>query len=364
VLLLQDLKFGGSQRQALELAGGLDPARFGVEIWLLAGGDDLAPRARSYDIPLRWLSRTSEVGPAALAALWCALKTSPPDLLLPFTVVPNIWGRMLGRLALVPRIIGNCRGGAAPGRQYERALWRLTDHLLTNSQALRMRLLRDYQVPPAHVTVISNGVDTHYFRPAAAAPAGPPVVLALARFVAEKDHDTLLRAFKLVAATHPGAQLWLVGEGPREGAVQGLTQDLLLQERVRFLPPQAEVLPWLHRASLLVLSSVTEALPNVVLEAMAAGLPVVATRVGGLPELVVPGRTGWLAPPGSPPALAAALSHLLGAPETRTAFGRAGRRRAVQHFSLEAMAQGFAEVLEAMLQGGGSLPPRSAHSRR
>jgi glycosyltransferase involved in cell wall biosynthesis len=343
------LKFGGSQRQALELAGGLDPARFGVEIWLLAGGNDLAPRARSYDIPRRWLSRAPEVGPAALAALWRALKTHPPDLLLPFTVVPNIWGRMLGRLALVPRIVGNCRGGAAPGRQYERALWRLTDHLLTNSQALRMRLLRDYRVPPAHVTVIPNGVDTHYFRPAGSPPPGPPVVLALARLVPEKDHFTLLKAFKLVAATHPSAELWLVGEGPLEGAVRDLAQKLLLEERVRFLPPQAEVLSLLHRASLLVLSSVTEALPNVVLEAMAAALPVVATRVGGLPELVVPGRTGWLAPPGSPTALAAALSQLLESSETRTAFGRAGRRRAVQHFSLEAMAKGFAEVLEGML---------------
>src|SRR5512141_1443710 len=92
VFLLQDLKFGGTQRQALELARRLDPSRFRPEIWLLAAGDDLVPQARDGGLPLTWLSRQEQVGPGALLNLWRRLRRGAVDLLLPFTVVPNIWG--------------------------------------------------------------------------------------------------------------------------------------------------------------------------------------------------------------------------------------------------------------------------------
>jgi glycosyltransferase involved in cell wall biosynthesis len=100
---------------------------------------------------------------------------------------------------------------------------------------------------------------------------------------------------------------------------------------------------------LLVLSSRTEALPNVVLEAMAAGLPVAATAVGGVPEMVTPGRTGWLAKPADPAALAAALARLLGDPEQCRDLGRAGRRRVERDFSLSAMVNRYEELMWGLL---------------
>jgi glycosyltransferase involved in cell wall biosynthesis len=352
VFLLQDLSFGGTQRQALELARLLDPHRFRVEVWLLAGGDDLLPLARDFGLRLRWLSRRHRVGPGALANLWRRLRANPLDVLLPFTVVPNIWGRLWGRLARVPLIVGNCRGGGAPRRQHESWLWPLAHHLLCNSEALQAVLVNRHGVPARRVTVIKNGVDADFFRPG---PAGGrpefPVVLAVARLVPDKDPGTLVRAFRLTATDHPEAQLWLVGDGPLQEPLDRLVQDLGLTARVRFLAARPDLRPLFNRASLLALSSVAEALPNVVLEAMAAGLPVVATRVGGLPEMVTPGRTGWLAPPGDAPALAAAISQLLGSGETRRAFGRAGRRRVQQDFSLTAMARRHQEVLAGLLQG-------------
>lgn len=349
VFLLQDLRFGGTQRQTLELVRLLDPRRFQAEVWLLCAGDDLAPLARQHGIPLVWLSRSPTVGPGSLAHLWRRLRSGPPDLLLPLTVVPNIWGRVLGRLARVPRIAGNCRGGGAPERQHERRLWRLAHHLFSNSQVLKTRLVNRYGIPEHRITVIPNGVDTDFFRPPAVPPAAPAVVLAVGRMVPEKDHDTLVQAFGLLAEDHPQAELWLVGEGPRRAAVQDLARRCLAPGRVRFLPGQADLRPLLHRASLLVLSSVAEAFPNVVLEAMAAGLPVVATRVGGVPEMVIPGATGWLVEPGNPPALAAAMSQVLGDAATRQAFGRAGRARAVREFSLETMVRRYEDEFQRLL---------------
>ena len=353
VFLLQDLKFGGTQRQTLELARRLDPAQFQVEVWLLAAGDDLAPLARRHGIPVIRLGRQERVGPVALARLGRRLKNQAIDVLMPLTVVPNIWGRVLGRLARVPVIVGNCRGGGAPRRQHERWLWPLAHHLLCNSQALKSVLTERYGVPEVRLTTIPNGVDTDYFQPPAAPDAGPPRVLSVARMVPDKDHDTLVQAFRLTALAHPEAELWLVGDGPRLAEVRELTGRLLPPGKVRFLAPREDLRPLLHQATLLVLSSKTEALPNVVLEAMAAGLPVVATRVGGVPELVVPGLTGWLVDSGDAPALAAALGRLLGNPEMCRAFGRAGRDRALKDFSLETMTRRYEDLWDRLLAQAG-----------
>ena len=349
VFLLQDLKFGGTQRQTLELARRLDPARFQVEIWLLAAGAELAPLARRYGIPVIPLGYRERVGPAALARLGRRLMTRAVDVLMPLTVVPNIWGRLLGRLAKVPVILGNCRGGGAPRRQHERWLWPLAHHILCNSQAIKSVLTDGCGVPAARLTTIPNGVDTAYFQPPVAPAAGPPRVLCVARMVPDKDHHTLLAAFGLTARDHPEAELWLVGDGPRLAAIQELARTLSISERVTFLSPRQDLRPLLQQATLLVLASRTEALPNVVLEAMAAGLPVVATRVGGVPEMVVPGLTGWLVPPGDAPALAAALSQVLGDRDTRRAMGRAGRERALQDFSLEVMTRRYEDLLDRLL---------------
>lgn len=350
VFLLQDLEFGGTQRQTLELARRLNPARFQVEIWVLAAGDDFVPLARRYGIPVMRLGRRKRVGPLALGHLGRQLQNQNIDILMPLTVVPNIWGRILGRIARVPLIIGNCRGGGAPRGQFERRLWPLANHILCNSQAIKRVLTGSCGVPEARLTTILNGVDTEYFRPPAAPAAGPPKVLSVARMVPEKDHDTLLAAFQRTAQAHPEAELLLVGEGARRAAVRDLARQLLPEDRVKLLPPREDLRPLLQQASFLVLSSQTEALPNVVLEAMAVGLPVVATRVGGVPELVQSGRTGWLVNPGDAPGLATAMNRALADPEARQAMGQAGRDRAVKHFSLEAMTRQYEEVLDRLLQ--------------
>jgi glycosyltransferase involved in cell wall biosynthesis len=353
VFLLQDLKFGGTQRQVLELARRLDPARFQVEIWLLAAGDDLAALARDWGLPLMRLSRQEQVGPRALLHLWRHLRRAEIDLLMPFTVVPNIWGRVLGRMARVPLIVGNCRGGGAPRRQHEAWLWPLAHHILCNSQAVKSVLRERCRVPEARLTVIPNGVDTDYFQTAAGPEAGPPRVLSVARMVPDKDHHTLLQAFRLTVQVNPEAELWLVGDGPRLAEVREWARRLLPPARVKFLSPREDLRPLLRQASLLALSSKTEALPNVILEAMAAGLPVVATRVGGVPELVVPGLTGWLVAPGDALGLAAALGQVLGDPDTRQAMGRAGRQRAEKEFSLKTMTRQYEAVLDRLLAQAG-----------
>jgi glycosyltransferase involved in cell wall biosynthesis len=355
-MLLQELKFGGTQRQALELARRLDSDRFRVEVWLMMRGDDFVPLARDWGIPLLWLGRGSWVGPGSLGNLWRRLVRGGVDVLLCLDVVPNIWGRILGRLAGVPLIIGNVREQTAH-RQHERWLWPLAHHILCNNLALKEHLHRNCKIPPDRVSWIPNGVDADFFQPGPGLTGCKPAqVLNVARIHPDKDHGTLLRAFGLVAARHPEAELWLVGQGPRRRAVKNLIGRYGLNGRVRWFAGETDLRPFYQGATVLALSSRTEALPNVVLEAMASGLPVVATRVGGVPEAVVAGETGLLVPPGDAWALAAALSRLLSDPETRRAFGRAGRERVIREFSMAAMVRRHQELLEHLLDRRRSKP--------
>jgi glycosyltransferase involved in cell wall biosynthesis len=351
VFLLQDLKFGGTQRQTLELARRLDPARFQVEVWMLMAGDDLVPVARDWGIPLIWLARQNWVGPLSLLNLWRRLRRGSVDLLMLLTTVPNIWGKLLGRLARVPIIISNCRGGL-PNRQYEKWLWPLGDHIISNSLAEAHLLTGSYGIPSHRVTVILNGVDPEFFQPPRAGRSGSPVILSVGRLEPKKDQGTLIEAFRLVATEHPEAKLCLVGNGTLREHLLNLAARLGLAERVKILPGRTNLLPLFQETTVFALSSVMEGMPNVVLEAMATGLPVVATRVGGVPEVVSPGRTGWLVPPSDVPALAAAISQLLFAPETCQAFGQAGREQALlKKFSLDAMVSSHEELFQELLTG-------------
>ena len=301
VFLLEELNFGGTQRQTLELARRLDREKFHSEIWLLRSGTGLAALAQDWQIPVVRLADQPIVGPLSLFNLWRRLHHENIDLLLLLTAIPNIWGRLLGKMAGLPCIIGNIRSKTA-NRQHERWLWPLAHHLICNNDHLNKLLVSTYKIPPQRLTMIPNAVDTDFFRPSSNhGYAGSPKIVSIGRLVPDKDQETLIQAFRLILQDHPAAELWLVGDGPRQGSLEQLMQQTLPAGRAFLLPGQVDIRPFLHQASIFALSSVTEALPNVVLEAMAAGLPVVATNVGGVRNWSAPGRrAGWCLPGSRP----------------------------------------------------------------
>ena len=141
-----------------------------------------------------------------------------------------------------------------------------------------------------------------------------------------------------------------MGNGPRRDSLEKQARDLSIAGQVKFLPATNDIRQLYHQADIFVLSSVAEALPNVILEAMAAGLPVVATRVGGLPEAVVPEDTGFLVNPRDVAGLTASLARLLDDPETGRSLGRRGRERVLAQFSFEAMVSRHQDVWARLLQ--------------
>jgi glycosyltransferase involved in cell wall biosynthesis len=163
------------------------------------------------------------------------------------------------------------------------------------------------------------------------------VWLAIGRLLPQKDYPTLLQAFKSLADDQ--TRLLIVGRGPLLEKLQQQVQQLGIASQVTFLGVRYDIGALLAAADAFVLSSAWEGMPNVVMEALAAGTPVVATRVGGVPELVDSGRSGFVVPPRDPGALSQAMQQLMALPpEQRQKMGRTGRNHVSTHYSLAAMA--------------------------
>jgi glycosyltransferase involved in cell wall biosynthesis len=210
---------------------------------------------------------------------------------------------------------------------------------------------REFRIPPDRLTTIRNGVDLNHFRPVRRDASGQaPVIGCTARLHAENDHPTLLRAFSTVGKRWPDAQLLLVGRGPEEARLRALGEALGISARIRFVGEQTDVAPFLTQMDLYVQPSVVAGMPNSLLEAMASALPVVATAVGGTPEVVIEGETGLLVPPRDPCALANAMLKLLADPGLAEAFARAGRARVEAHFGEDRMRERLEALLDRLVE--------------
>ncbi|HKA37820.1 MAG TPA: glycosyltransferase family 4 protein [Thermoanaerobaculia bacterium] len=208
--------------------------------------------------------------------------------------------------------------------------------VVTVSRANARHIERNFGVPAARLTVIPCGVDTERFRPAPGARPEPPRILCVARLVKVKNHELLLRACALLRDRGREFRCVLVGDGAERGELEARRAEFHLEDIVemRGAAPREEVLERWREAAIGVLTSSSEGMPVALMEAAACGVPVVATAVGGLTELVEHGRTGLLVPAGDAPALAAALERLLTEPQTAREMGLAARRRAEELFSV------------------------------
>lgn len=355
LFLMEDLCYGGTQRQTLELARRLDRQKFTPVMLTLTGPTDLDAAAKDAGIELHHLGKGRHVPPTFFLQLAVHLNRLVPDIIMPCTALPNIWGRILPRVqrfvkrgSKSPRIVGTCRGGGAPTRQHERFFWRLTDHMICNSEALQ-KILLNFGVPHQRLSYIPNGVDTDFFAPSEPAPSlREPLILCVARLAGDKDHMTLLRAFDLVLKRHPSARLRLVGDGPEEAALKRWAEENPSGSRVDFVPGGLDMRMHYATARVFALSSAREGQPNVILEAMACGLPVCATSVGGIPRLVEPEGNGLLSPASDADALARHCCRLLEDNALCDSMGIAGRQRVVRDFSFTAMVNAHEDVFSRL----------------
>jgi glycosyltransferase involved in cell wall biosynthesis len=348
-ILLQDLEFGGTQRHAVNLLTHLDREMFAPELWLLRGGTDMLPLAEKANVNVVWMSKSLKwVHPGALLGLLRQLRRSKPDVLYTLTVIPNIWGRVLGSITGVPAIVSSLRNGVA--KQHDRWLWPLSKRIICNAESLRTLLIERHNVDPARIAVIPNGVDTDFFAPNRDEMDPRPTAIFVGRLVEQKDPITLLDAFRMTLESVPTARLIMVGNGHLRPQVDQYIRSHSLEESVTAIPGTADIRPLLNRAWVFVLSSVFEGSPNVMIEAMSSGLPVISTAVDGIPEVLEEGVTGLLAPPGDPRSLANALTRLLSDRERCCTMGAQARERILHQLSLRHTTRMTEQVFKAAFE--------------
>jgi glycosyltransferase involved in cell wall biosynthesis len=234
---------------------------------------------------------------------------------------------------------------------------RATAHIVTTGEALRRQLARDNGVPLARMTSIPTGIDLARFVPADAATARAELGLSerktlgiVATMRDWKGHVVLFEALARDRAGWAGWEVLVVGGGPDRAELEADSNAMGLGDLVRFVGERDDVVPWLQAQDLFTLPSIgQEGVPQAIMQAMACGIPVVATTVGAIPEAVDDGVTGFIVPPRDVTALGAALAQLRDDAALRAQFGAAGRARAVASFGIDRMLDAMETVFRATL---------------
>jgi glycosyltransferase involved in cell wall biosynthesis len=346
VLLLGDsLRLGGTEGQFAEIAARLDRGRWEVDVACLSAEGPLRARVAAAGVEAWSCGRGSFKSPrfaAAVAALARRLRADRIAVLHAFDFYSDVLGVLAARLVRVPVVVASLRElgdirGAAERLAYGVAL-RLATDVVVNSDAVAARVARVPWLRRARIRLVRNGVDVERFAPAAAAGVGGRAVVGtLANLRPEKGLADLVQAAGIVRERGGDTVFELWGAGPGCVPLEALIDRLGLGETVRLCGATAAPEQALRRFAVFVLPSLSEACSNALLEAMATGLPVVATAVGGTPAVVEEHATGLLVPPGDPAALAKAIERLVEDAEFAGRLGAAGRRRAETVFGMARM---------------------------
>jgi glycosyltransferase involved in cell wall biosynthesis len=332
------LATGGQERLLVEFVRHADLSRFEPIIVSLTDRGLLAETLETHGAKVIALNEAGGLRPALVHRLKRFFETERIDIVHTHDDRPLIYGVPAGRWA-GRRVIHTQHHGKLPnvGRKQEflvRWTGRWAHAFVTVSRDAARHYIAQ-GVPSQRVLTIWNGIDLGTFRYQGPQAGGPAVTVA--RLSPEKNIENLLRAAARVRERDPAFRLEIAGDGPcREGLVQ-LVQELNIGSVVKFLGEVRDIPSLLARASLFVLPSKSEGISLTLLEAMARGLPVIATSVGGNPEVVVDGKTGCLVPSDDPTALAAALVDLRSRAANAREMGQAGRRRVEECFDVRGM---------------------------
>ena len=361
LLMVRALDLGGSERQLSVVARTLDPAEFHVHVGCFRSDGVRGRELRAAGVPLVEFPVSSFVKPSAVGGAYrMARYIVEHDIKLVHTFdwPMNVFGvpvaRAVGRCA----VISSQRAHRELSPGLPRHLLRLSDQLIdaivVNANFIRRHLVEDEKVPPDRIHLCYNGIDLEAFSPNSRNKPpefqqAPLVIGVVCAIRPEKGLDTLLDAFAKISHAHPESKLAIVGGGPSLADLQARSQRLGVGDRCIFIPPTNEVAPLLKGIDIFVLPSLSEALSNSLMEAMACGSTAVASDVGGNPELVVHGETGLLFPARDVQALAGALKLLIENAELRRRLAAAGARFIHANFSREASTRRMGEIYNSML---------------
>jgi glycosyltransferase involved in cell wall biosynthesis len=358
---------GGTERQMIELIRRLDRRRWNVHVACLrnegAWFERIASAAPCVTFPVSSFKRPRVLYQLQSFVRWCRTNRFP--IVHAVDITANIFGLPGAALAGVPVRVGT-RRELDPGRKAhvlltQRAAYSCAHVIVANAQAAADRLRLEH-VPEHKVAVVPNGLDVGRFSTRRVQRPLRRVVM-VANLRPEKGHDVLIDAASHVLARFPDARFQLIGGGTEHQRLVALADTRGVSHAVSFLGHSEAIPEQLAAADLFVLPSRSEALPNAVLEAMAGGLPVVASAVGGILEVIEEGKTGLLVPAGDSRALANAVSRLMSDGALATRLGAAARAHVEARYSFDRMVASFENIYLTQLRLAGirACPVRGAN---
>jgi glycosyltransferase involved in cell wall biosynthesis len=363
--MTRELGIGGCERDLAKLALGIDRARFEPHVACFVSGGFRSQELERAGLPILDLgipSFRSSAFPASLKRLWRYLTSRRIQILHALDVPANLLGSTVGFVRRVPIVITSQLGARDlyDRRTHRMLRWtdRLSDLVVVNSEFQRRQLMVQEGVRADHIAVCHNGVDRADFHPPADPAARrkvlpPPlrdaslIIGTVAALRPEKDLATLLEAFARVQKLRAGMRLVVVGDGPMLEAWKSLADHLDIAPLCHFEPATASVADWIRAIDIFVLCSISESFSNSLLEAMACGCCPVASRVGGLPEMIVEEDNGLLIEPRKPADLAAKLERVICDDGLRAAFGAKAARHAHAKFSVQAFVRNMEQIYES-----------------
>lgn len=364
--LIPTLDRSGAEKQMVLLATGLPRDRFRVEVAALTRLGPLEADLKDANLPVTLIGKRLKVDPFALGRLVRLMRSRRFDVVQTWIFAANVYGRVAAHRAGVPVVVTaemavdlwKGKGQLAIDRRL--AAW--TDKVVGNSNAV-VDFYREAGVPDDRLAMIPSGiadeeppeVDPSAVRDEFGFPPEAKVAIFIGRLAPQKAVDDLLSALDLLQHTEPDLRTLIVGDGPLREQLVAKARAFTLDETVRFLGHRDDVPRLLAASDVLVLPSLYEGLPNVVLEAMRSRKPVVATSAPGTTEVVIDGETGRLVPVRDVVALARALRELTRDPALARRMGEAGRARVEAEFRAETMVERFAALYEEIARAKGRL---------
>lgn len=355
--MVRELGQGGTERQLTETAKALDRTQFEPHVGcMIPEGLRLeelkAAGVPILKVPVRSLYRASAITGARKMGAY--LRRHDIQLVHTFDAPMNLFAVPAARFYNAPVVLSSQRAYrtlvSGIGRHLLRITDQMVDGIVVNCKAMERHLTEDEKVAPRHVHLCYNGIDTSVFHPNDRRESGGATIGVVCALRPEKDLPTLVKAFARMVAVKPDGRLLIAGNGPVKPQLEEMAAQLGISDRCRFEPATSQVAERLREIDIFVLPSRSEALSNSLMEAMACGCAVIASRVGGNPELVDHMRTGLLFEPGSVDGLASMLQILIADPNLRRGISSNGASYVRKNFSLERSVRRIEDVYASFLR--------------
>ncbi len=363
--LIDTLNMGGAEKLLTYLLPGLPVGRYRVLVGTVTDTGPLEEEIESAGIPVIHVNARGRRDLTILLRLCQIFRQENVTILHTHLFVDSFWGRIAAVLSGVPiRVVtqhNSYEGGNLPPKWQvwaDRLLWHVTDRIVAVSEGARKFLLEDVGVPAEKIRLIPNAIaplpdvseeETASLRRELGLERAWPVLGTVARLTPQKGLSYLIRAVAILRKQFPRVKCLIVGDGELKSELSDLVSKMDLGSVVLFTGIRRDVPAILSTLDLFVLPSIFEGMPVALLEAMEAGLPVVATHVTGVTEVVEDGANGVLVPPGNPPALAEGVAALVADPEELSRLGGAARATIASRYSLKPWVERYRALYEDLL---------------